>query len=52
MQADIVLEEPRVLHLDLQAAEGDCLLQAAMRGVSFHWPDLSVCVCVCVCVCV
>ena len=26
MQADMVLEkEPRVLHLDLQAAEGDCV---------------------------
>jgi hypothetical protein len=25
MQADMVLEEPRVLPLDLQAAEGDCV---------------------------
>jgi hypothetical protein len=24
MQADMVLEELRVLHLDLQAAKGDC----------------------------
>jgi hypothetical protein len=28
VQADVMLEkEPRVLHLDLQAAEGDCPLQ-------------------------
>jgi hypothetical protein len=26
MQADMVLEELRVLHLDLQTAEGDCTI--------------------------
>jgi hypothetical protein len=26
MQADMVLEELRVLHLDLQVAKGDCVL--------------------------
>ena len=25
VQADMMLEEPRVKHLDLQAAEGDCV---------------------------
>ena len=33
MQADMVLDELSVLHLDLQAAEG--------KAVSF-WPDLSI----------
>jgi hypothetical protein len=31
---DTVLEEPRVLHLDLKTAKKDCLLQAARRRVS------------------
>ena len=31
IQADMVLEEPRGRHLDLQAVEGDWLLQAARR---------------------
>jgi hypothetical protein len=30
---DIVLEEARVIHLDTQAAEGECLLQVARRRV-------------------
>jgi hypothetical protein len=32
----MVLEEPRVLHLDQKAAAGDCLLQANKRKLSFH----------------
>jgi hypothetical protein len=31
VQADMVMEEPRVLHLDLMATERDYLLQAARR---------------------
>ena len=30
----LVLEEVRVLHLYIQTAEGDCLLQAAKRRLS------------------
>jgi hypothetical protein len=38
VQADMMLEkEPRVLHLDLQAAEGDCPLQAARKRL---WVEL------------
>ena len=32
----MVLEEPRVLHLDAKVATGDCLLQANRRKLSFH----------------
>jgi hypothetical protein len=31
VQADMELEKLRVLHVDLQTAEGDCLVQAARR---------------------
>jgi hypothetical protein len=34
VQADMVLEEPTVLHLDLMAARRDYLLQVARRRVS------------------
>jgi hypothetical protein len=40
-QADTVVEEPRVLHLDPKAAKGDWLLQAARKRLFFlHWADL------------
>jgi hypothetical protein len=32
-QIDMALEEPRVLHLDPKAAEGDCLQHTARRRV-------------------
>jgi hypothetical protein len=34
MQADIVLEKPKFLHLDPKAAAEECLLQAARRRIS------------------
>jgi hypothetical protein len=34
MQADMVLENPRVLHLALEVARRDCLPNAARRRVS------------------
>ena len=36
IQADMVLEVRRVLHLDPKAAEGDCLPQAARRRLEFY----------------
>jgi hypothetical protein len=36
MQADMVLEEPRVLHIDLKAAEGDCVPQGSQEETLFH----------------
>ena len=38
VQADMVLEELSIPHLDPQAAEGDCLLQAARRRL---WATLT-----------
>ena len=40
MQAEIVLEEPRVLHLDLQAAKRNCPPPVAQRGSFLHWAGL------------
>ena len=41
IQADIVLEELRVLHLDAKAATGDCHPKAARKRVSLlHWIEL------------
>ena len=36
LQADMVLEELRVLHLNPKAGDRDCLLQAARRRLEFH----------------
>ena len=40
VQVHMLLEEPRVLHLDPKAAEGRCLLQAAKETLIQHWTEL------------
>jgi hypothetical protein len=40
MQADMMLEGPRVLHLDQKAAEGDCSAGNKEETLIPHWAEL------------
>jgi hypothetical protein len=40
-QADIALEEPRVLHLDPQAAEGDCMQTGHSLSIKASAPTVT-----------